>query len=37
MRVDFGHYENTGIPDVFNEDNLDELVNLLMTGIEKTN
>ena len=29
MWVDFDNYENTGNPDVFDEDNLDEYINNL--------
>lgn len=29
MWVDFDHYENTGNPDVFDEDNLDDYVDNL--------
>lgn len=29
MWVDFDNYENTGIPDVFDEDNLDDFVDTL--------
>ena len=29
MRADFDNYENTGIPDVFDEDNLDENIDNL--------
>ena len=29
MWVDFDHYENTGIPDVFDEDNLNDFVDTL--------
>lgn len=29
MWVDFDHYENTGTPEVFDEDNLDDFINNL--------
>lgn len=29
MWVDFDHYENTGTPDVFDEDNLDDFIDNL--------